>query len=422
MSEHDVSAEHPKAAAKTAAAFLIRWELLVVALIAPLLAFPPLGRPVIWVALIVPLLWLFELPPLTPLNGSILVLLVAVLLSITASVDLFYAAPKILGVALGVITFFAIVRRVDSEAALTIAVDLYVVAGVALAAAGLLGTKWWGKVPLLAKITDHLPLLIRGLPGAVEGFHPNATAGGLLFFLPVQFASVFAAGTRARRIAGAGAFAVTAAVMLLTQSRNAWISLGVAAAAWTMWQFRGTRRRVAIPVVIVATIVAGAIVLVYRTSVERAIGHGLRSDVSSRAELWSRAIQMIHDFPITGAGMNGFRRLQPVLYPAMLTSPDVDVAHAHNHLLQAALDIGLPGLVAYLAIWLGAAAMIATTLRNARNRRTRRIAGGLGAAFVASFVFGTADVIPLGSKVGIVFWVALALAVALHAQAREEAA
>jgi putative inorganic carbon (HCO3(-)) transporter len=104
--------------------------------------------------------------------------------------------------------------------------------------------------------------------------------------------------------------------------------------------------------------------------------------------------------------MNGFRRVMPVMYPALLTRPDVDVAHAHNHLLQVALDIGLPGLVAYLALWCGAAALLISVYRNSR------VISGLAAGMVAYFAFGTSDAIALGAKVGIFFWVALGIIVA----------
>jgi O-antigen ligase len=113
-------------------------------------------------------------------------------------------------------------------------------------------------------------------------------------------------------------------------------------------------------------------------------------------------------------GMNTFRTVMPVLYPSRETSWGYDVAHAHNHLLQAALDLGLPGLVAYLAVWIGIAVALIRTYRAAGDRRDRILAGGLGAGLVAHFGFGTTDAIPLGAKVGVLFWMTLAVAISLH--------
>jgi putative inorganic carbon (HCO3(-)) transporter len=140
----------------------------------------------------------------------------------------------------------------------------------------------------------------------------------------------------------------------------------------------------------------------------------MASNVSSRVELWSRAIYGIQDFPLTGMGMNAFRKVLPVLYPLFLISPDWDVAHAHNHLLQAALDLGLPGLVAYLSVWSLVGCLLVTVYRQSRRPADRTMAGGLGAGLIAHFAFSMTDAIPLGAKVGVLFWLALALSVALH--------
>jgi putative inorganic carbon (HCO3(-)) transporter len=127
-------------------------------------------------------------------------------------------------------------------------------------------------------------------------------------------------------------------------------------------------------------------------------------------EVWSRALYAIQDFPFTGTGMNNFRRIMPVLYPAFLVSPDYDIGHAHNHLLQVALDLGLPGLVAYAAIWLITVTMLFGMWQRSRARITRAMAAGLGAGLVAFFVYGMTDAIALGAKPGVIFWALLALA------------
>jgi len=49
--------------------------------------------------------------------------------------------------------------------------------------------------------------------------------------------------------------------------------------------------------------------------------------------------------------MNDFRRVMPVLFTTV-RGTNLDVAHAHNQLLQVALDVGLVGLVAYVSLWL----------------------------------------------------------------------
>ncbi len=394
------------------------FELFLVLLLAPLLAFPPLGQPwLLFVAFLLPVLWLIKPPPITPLNGSLLLLLASVLLSLAASFDIAYSTPKVLGVVLGAAFFFAVVRALLSRGALDFAIETYAAAGGALAAIGILGTNWIGKVGALQSLTARVPAVIRGVPGQQEGFQPNAIAGALLFFIPLQLA--LAIGGR-RRVLAVLLFLFTSLVFLLTQSRNAWLSLAVAMGAWAICQSRGRTRRVFIGVAIVA-VIGGAAMWAYGASrlSERVVGGGLSSDVESRIELWSRAVLMIEDFPFTGIGMNNFRRVMPVLYPVFLTPPDYDVAHAHNQLLNTGAELGVAGLVAYIAILLGVAAMLVRAWRTTNDERLRWIAAGLGAGFLAFFGFGMADAIALGAKLGIVFWAALALVVAVDARSRE---
>ncbi|MFO7537573.1 MAG: O-antigen ligase family protein, partial [Chloroflexota bacterium] len=88
-------------------------------------------------------------------------------------------------------------------------------------------------------------------------------------------------------------------------------------------------------------------------------------------------------------------------------TPDYDISHAHNIYLQMAVDIGLVGLIAYLAIIMIA---LGTLWRVARqDRDLRPIALGLGAGLVAYLIFGLTDAVPLGAKPALLFWYMLGL-------------
>jgi putative inorganic carbon (HCO3(-)) transporter len=313
-----------------------------------------------------------------------------------------------------------------------VAAGAFLVAGGVLAILGLLGTTWIGKFSALNAVTAHIPKVIRGVPGAESGFQPNAVAGCLVLFVPVQIA-LLAEGARwwhapgDGRVAGWPLFiqgallALTAGTLVLTQSRGAGVGLLVAlAAAALAWV--GPRTRA----LILMAIAAGVVVTItldparlLEFTVSR-LGAGVANDLSSRAEVWSRAVYGIHDFPLTGMGMNTFRKVMPILYPTLQTPRQFDVVHAHNHLLQAALDLGLPGLVAYLAIWLGTAGLLVRVYRRSDVRSHRAMAGGLGAGLIAYFMFGMTDAIALGAKVGVLFWMTLALCVSLHQVALPE--
>jgi putative inorganic carbon (HCO3(-)) transporter len=427
-----------RAAVRSTAAFVSRFRIAVLLLFSPFFIFPAMSR---WPAfLIIPALllarWIATGDPLprTPFNASLALLLFMVLVSTFATYDLEFSLPKIAGLLFGVVLFFAIADIPRNGAVLWLALVLFCLAGVGLAGIGLLGTNWIGKFPMLEGITRHLPALIRGVPGQAEGFQPNAVGGALTMFLPLQLA--LAIGPRpawakpygpmseetyrkARLLLFPG-FVFSASVLALTQSRGAWLGLGVAAILISM----GMARRFQMVIVGAAATIGALVVILWSIghpdAFMRIAGPGFRGDIAGRIELWSRAIYGIQDFAITGMGMNTFRRVMPVLYPTFLTSPDVDVAHAHNNLLQAALDLGIPGLVAYLAIWLGSARLLIGAYRWSDERGTRRYAAALAAGLVAYFVFGLGDAIALGAKVGIFFWVDLALIVVMYDVVRQD--
>ncbi|MGB7218068.1 MAG: O-antigen ligase family protein [Vicinamibacterales bacterium] len=408
-------------------------ELPIVILLSPVLLFPSPTR--LLLVLVVPAVWLCnwhangKLIPSTPLNVALFVLLGMVAVSLVATFDVQFSLGKVSGVGLGILLFWAMVRWVTTPARLRAAVATLVLAGAALAVLGLLGANWVpiAKFEVLNAIVQRLPRAIRGVPGAEEGFNANAVAGCLVLFVPLQVALLMGAAKPSlpawqpsdeRRkwetVVQAFLLVLTAGTLLLTQSRGAWLGLVAAAVAFFAWYSRLTRT-------LAAAIVVGILVLTATLGLERTTnlavsrsGTGMANSVPTRIEIWSRAIYGIQDFPFTGMGMNTFRRVMPVLYPAFLTPPDWDVAHAHNHLLQAALDLGLPGLVAYGSIWIVVGSLLIVVYRHSRQLTYRIIAGGLGAGLIAHFAFSMTDAIPLGAKVGALFWLALALSVALH--------
>jgi len=401
-------------------------EWLIVCAMAPALLFPTPARLV--VLALVPLLWWCAkratghgVPP-TPLNVALAVLLGMVAVSLFATTDVRASLGKVAGVCLGVPVFWSLKRWITDRRRLDLALMAFVGAGAALALVGLLGTRWMGKFRLLQAVVERLPGVIRGVPGAEEGFQPNAVAGCLVLFIPVQVALLVRRWPqRARDGAGlrlaleACLLALTALTLLLTQSRGAW--LGIAAAS-ALALVATTRRRIAwaaavvVPVALAVLVIAGPRRIV-QWAADQA-GAGMSENTVGRPELWSAAIATLREFPLTGVGMNGFRRVMPVIHPTNTASRGMDDVHAHNHLLQAGLDLGLPGLVAYLALWIVCGALLVTMFANAAERSDRTLARGLAVALLAHFLFGMTDAIPLGAKVGVLFWMTIALVTSLH--------
>jgi putative inorganic carbon (HCO3(-)) transporter len=142
------------------------------------------------------------------------------------------------------------------------------------------------------------------------------------------------------------------------------------------------------------------------------LGVVLNPSLSDRVEIWSRAVDGLQDFPLTGMGLGMFRYVMPVFYPLFTVSPEVDLGHAHNEWLQTGTDLGFPGLVVFVAtqglgIWLAYALFRAEIWCE-----VRWLMAGIFAGFVAQIVFGLTDAVALGAKPGIFWWLLLGLVAA----------
>ena len=412
---------------------------------APLLLFPTL-RPALTVGALVALLltwllgWIGAGRPGTPTALDVPLLLLALMVPIAVWASAFpeLTLPKLAGLTLGLAAFRAIVNAVRAPRHLRVAVALFLALGLGLGLVGLVTTSWIGKWAALESILIRIPRLVIGLPGAESGIHPNALAGTLLLLWPLAFAAASSrgsGGSRGARAMGLGTLLLTlffGVVLVLTQSRSGWIGAGagLAVMAWIRW--RPPRW------LVIAGAVVLALGLLYVGPSEAlraafpAIESGSVGTIAStatlegRLELWNRALYAIQDFPFTGTGLGTFSKVVHLLYPLTLVGPDVDIGHVHNTLLQVALDLGLPGLVAYLALvgvalWIGWRVAWAPALALARVgegtsvRETsfRWLGTGIVGSLVAFHVYGLTDAVPLGSDRGLALWMLLALAAAL---------
>ena len=330
-----------------------RWHWVFLALAAPALWFPSLGRS--FAMLVVPGLWIIGLlarrEPLrrTPLNLSVLLLAVMVLVSLYATYDIAQSLSKITGMVLAFGVFFAFVSFADHFAGWWSAWLVFCATSVAIGLFSLVSVQWVSKVSFIAALTSRLPMRIRGLPGAEQGLSPNEIAGALVWGIPLFIALTITLiarrdelgemiGKPQARLALAGVVLVTLfslAILVLTQSRGGYFGLTVALALMLFvvasWRWR-------------AVLVVGGIVVVIvfilslrssngAPSYEGASAKSAEAVLESwegRVEVWSRAIYGIEDFAFTGMGMNTFRRVVHVLYPLFLFGPDSEISHAHN--------------------------------------------------------------------------------------------
>jgi len=83
----------------------------------------------------------------------------------------------------------------------------------------------------------------------------------------------------------------------------------------------------------------------------------LQEKVGQRYKYWFTGIRTIEKHALLGVGMNRLRLDPGIGYEG---------SSAHNHLIHTAAELGIPGLVAYLAILIGAGWMCREVWRKAK--------------------------------------------------------
>ena len=404
---------------------------------APWLLFPDLLPAATVVALLaLALVWLLALAldrvalPRTPFNLAFVLLGVALGVGILVSADPTETLPKATGVVLGLAVWRFVVIAVGRRRHVALAVGLLLLICLGFSVTGVLSLRELPKIPVLTAANPFRNLALPGL--AQLSTHPNQLAALISFFLPLLVS--LAVGPRPGpsrplwRVALALVALLVVAILILTQSRGGWIAtiagLLALAALWAA-VLPPSRARRGLRLVVALSVLGALAMVVWigpttlwelwlNPPADTAVGT-LRT-LGVRRAIWPWAATAVGDFPFTGVGLGAFRQVVFRLYP-LPPWPDYDLGHAHNIFLQTALDTGLPGLVAYLAILFVAAAVGWRVAR--RDPGFRAVSLGLLAGLAALHIFGLADALVLGAKPAVVFWFALGLLAAMNKEGLE---
>jgi putative inorganic carbon (HCO3(-)) transporter len=335
---------------------------------------------------------------------------------VTADPDL--TLPKATGLILGLTSWYLLLTAVHSRRHLNLSLLCFLLLALGFTALGALSTNWVIKVPLLEQIVQQLPPALVALPESPEsGVQANQLAGTMLMFWPLLLCLAIGWPLPIGWKTAVRLFALLlTALLFLTQSRSGWLGgLGglVCLLAWWGWLHLPPPRRwlLWLGLALLGTAVIATLVMIgperlrqlwVDPAQETVLGR-LHS-IGFRQEVWRWTAAAIGDFPFTGTGLGTFRRVAPRLYPLNVPAT-YDISHAHNIFGQVALDVGLPGLVAYMALLLLAGAMGWQVAR--RDEALRPLAIGLVTGLIALHIYGLTDALALGSKTSLLFWLIL---------------
>jgi putative inorganic carbon (HCO3(-)) transporter len=363
---------------------------------------------VLWGGMVNRRFWHF---PRTPLDFALLITGLQIGVSLYATYDLAQSLPKVYGLSSSLLVFLTLQRWVQlGRWQWWLGLVGYITAGVVVAVLGGSAAK-----VLPTALAMHLPALFE--------LNANELGGVLLWFAPLAaVCSLIALLNIQKRwwlilpAAGAGiATVLIIAVLGFTRSRSALVGLGLAGMigfVLLLIRQKGWLRLLMLFVLLAG--LAGAYLVVLNPQwlpnrINIFAKQGSDAAISGREELWSRGLYALEDFPLTGMGMNTFRKLVHVIYPLFSYAPNSDISHAHNQIIQIGVDLGIPALIAFLAMLILLHGLL-FKIWMVPDLTVQLLALGFLGAIWASLGYGVADAVAYGAKPGVFWWGLLALA------------
>jgi putative inorganic carbon (hco3(-)) transporter len=344
------------------------------------------------------------LPWRTPVDWPVLLLVFMGGVSYLVSADRHLTLPQLLWLGSGLVGMYALFWWVINQRRRQSAVVLLIFIGFGLALASPVIVNWASTPARLIpnQIYQLFPLLV------TNSVHPNVMASALVLLLPLPLALACRPGWPERpiRLLLLAGWLVMVAALVLTESRGGYLATAVTICLvlwlsgrhkWAVWA--------------AAAVILGIIVF---TSVDSQTTSRTTDPANwyFRQQVWRVGLQMQADFPFTGVGMGSFNAVAERLYPLQASNNP----GAHNLFLQVGLDLGLPGLIAYLSILLIALTAAWQTFRRFQQTQTflAATAVSLLASLIGLVLHGMVDGTVWGTRGAALPWLIIGLSLALR--------
>ena len=133
----------------------------------------------------------------------------------------------------------------------------------------------------------------------------------------------------------------------LTSVRGAWLGFGVGCAVCAL----GLRRRWLVLAALVLVLMGALAVEPRLLERVKSVGDLADDTTRDRLAMLSAGLGLARAHPVTGIGPGQVKRVYPVVAPPEALRRST--SHLHNTPLQIVVERGLPGLAAWIAIWVG---------------------------------------------------------------------
>lgn len=170
--------------------------------------------------------------------------------------------------------------------------------------------------------------------------NPNILAEYLILTIPMSVALFWDTKKISKKIIFLGTTLIMTLALVLTLSRGGWIGFAVAALIFIIL----VEKKILLSLIPISL---GAVYLLPQTIINRILSIGNLGDSSNayRIKIWDITLDIIRDNWVAGLGF-GHLPFKQTFETYIRTMPTY---HAHNTYLQIAAELGIPGLIAFLA-------------------------------------------------------------------------
>jgi putative inorganic carbon (hco3(-)) transporter len=316
---------------------------------------------------------------------------------------------------LGLVLYFYIIETARYRKRMDKALNLITVLAILTGFLALFGTQWNEKSFQFEPLLNILPTMKDWAIASELGlsFNANEIAGAIAYILPLMAGvAIYHWRMKLPRIGVTLAFVLLFLSLFLGQSRLTIIGV-LAALALIIFLLIPRSKWQAIAWAALGLVMILELVVIYNPASRQALAERDEDSFSGRLNIWSSAISMVEDYPLTGVGLNMFRDrrvLEKYPVPRWIPSPGATriLPHTHNEVLQIAADMGIPGVIVFISIHIMAIYMTVQTWRRGDDY-ARAVSVSAGAGLLAHTIFGIGDAITLWDRFAFLFWVVLGL-------------
>ena len=239
--------------------------------------------------------------------------------------------------------------------------------------------------------------------------NPNVLAEYLIMILPLILAAFIITKSSRTRLLTAFCGVCAVGCLIYTWSRGAWLGFMFGVIIFMLMYSKKT-----LAAMLFCLLAVPFLPFVLPESITQrflSIGNLGDSSTSYRVYIWKGVLSMLRDFFVTGIGIgnDSFK----LVYPAYALSGIETAPHSHNLYLQITVELGIFGLIVFIAllfIW----AQSCLTLHATEKRGTKLLGAALFCGLLAVLVQGMTDYIWYNYRVFLMFWLLLGLSAAVR--------